>query len=565
MPRTLRCPSCNSPNDPDERLCRVCHAVLHPPAEQASPDVRLERVLRQGSYHLALQDTAPSASEDDEPPEDERGTRSERSSDEMLNPVVVLADRIAARAADTGQRFKPYTADRPRRAQTAEARKAVVKQLESAARSFRERRFDVAIGHLLKAIAKEDGDPRSWILLGEAYLRLERPYKAAVGYLRALSLDPANDNAWLGLGRTLRSMGDLAGALEVLDHTLQTNPAITEAWSERGIVLEGLARPLDAAKSFQKALELRPDHPAARTGYDRLAQHVQESAAESASAPAAPEADVSAPPAAPAAEETEEDELPDFGDLSVRAPPQAAPASPEVRRIAPRVSTFVDGLDDVLGGGIPAGHIVVVEGSPGSMKSSLVFSIMARNAAGAGLRCAYLSLGERASGLLKRMASLGLPTRSERGSLAVLDARTAKGLFDERKTWIEGLQAALDAVRGPDRLDLLAIDSLDALEVLAKFQDRRRDVYRLFEWLRDQDVTTFVIAERPDRGTAGDVARFDEDFLADGLLHLRQHLVSDHEAQRRIRVIKMRGAHHVTGYLGLSLEDGRFRVSRLPG
>lgn len=560
--RTERCPSCNSPNDPDERYCRVCHADLHPSPGGAGPrsPVLLERVLGGEVYHAAVQVSHPPPEENAPHAAEVPVPEPEPVAPSGVDPLKALEERIARRASDAGQRFKPYAADRPRKARTDEARKAVAKQLESAGRAFRERHFEAAIEHLLKAIAKEDGDPRSWALLGEAYLRLERPYKAAVGYLRALDLNPSNDNAWLGLGRVLRAMDDLAAALEVLDRTVQSNPAITEAWSERGIVLEALGRPADAAKSFEKALELRPDHRRARTGYERLAPKTQESPSEQVQPPAAAEP---APPESPKSDRGEE-EFPDFADLAAPASKETAAAALQVHPL--RVRTFVQGLDENLGGGIPWGHVVLVEGSPGTLKSSLVFSILAQNAAQEGLHGVYLSLGERTSSLLKQMGSLGVVLQVHRGSIVVLDPRTAKGLFDGRRDWLDALRGTLESVRGQRGLDLVAIDSLETLETLVKFGDPQLEVLRLFEWLRDMDVTSFVIAERPEEtrgeGTSG---HRHEDFLADGLIQVRQHLLSDRESQRRIRVVKMRGTRHDAGYHTLVLDDGKFQISRITG
>jgi len=198
------------------------------------------------------------------------------------------------------------------------------------------------------------------------------------------------------------------------------------------------------------------------------------------------------------------------------------------------------------------------------MKSSLAFSILLHNATREGLHCLYLSLEERTSSLLKQMGSLGLKLEVPRGSLVVLDPKTASNLFGERSDWIEALQAGIASIKAQRGLDLIVIDSLEALEVLAKFKDRRREMYRLFEWLRDQDLTSFVITERPDWIVAGHVlqGRWDEDFLADGVVHLRIHMVSDLDAQRRLRVVKMRGSRHETGYLAMVLDEGRFRVTR---
>ena len=40
-----------------------------------------------------------------------------------------------------------------------------------------------------------------------------------------------------------------------------------------------------------------------------------------------------------------------------------------------KIKTYIEGLDQRLEGGIPPGHIVLVCGTSGSMKSSLTFNI----------------------------------------------------------------------------------------------------------------------------------------------------------------------------------------------
>ena len=41
-----------------------------------------------------------------------------------------------------------------------------------------------------------------------------------------------------------------------------------------------------------------------------------------------------------------------------------------------RIPTHVEGLDENIQGGIPEGHIAIVAGSSGAMKSSLTFSML---------------------------------------------------------------------------------------------------------------------------------------------------------------------------------------------
>jgi len=109
------------------------------------------------------------------------------------------------------------------------------------------------------------------------------------------------------------------------------------------------------------------------------------------------------------------------------------------------------------------------------------------------------------------------------------------------------------------------IDSLEALEVLAKFEDLRSDLFELFEWLRELGATTLVLTEAPPESVLFPSERthaLDASYLADGVIHLKMHQVSDVAMQRRIRIVKMRGTAHETGYSALVFEDGRFGVTR---
>ena len=41
-----------------------------------------------------------------------------------------------------------------------------------------------------------------------------------------------------------------------------------------------------------------------------------------------------------------------------------------------RIRTFIHGFDDKLGGGIPEGHVVLLAGEPGTMKSTIAFNMI---------------------------------------------------------------------------------------------------------------------------------------------------------------------------------------------
>ncbi len=230
------------------------------------------------------------------------------------------------------------------------------------------------------------------------------------------------------------------------------------------------------------------------------------------------------------------------------------------------VKTYVDGLDEILGRGIPEGSVVLVSGAPGTMKTSLTFHILHGNAAH-GTRGLYVSLEQSRASLLDHTEGLGYRLESVGGNLSVLDlAALRKSLqgpaeqpwMDLFKLYAKGLRTSFD-------YRLLVIDSLDALEILAKFHDPRRDLFDLIRWLRGLHATTFLLGELPsDDGTAPRqaFAKHKEEYLADGIVHLRLARQGEFGMQRQIRVVKMRGTRHETDYHALVFDNG-FKVTRI--
>jgi len=224
-----------------------------------------------------------------------------------------------------------------------------------------------------------------------------------------------------------------------------------------------------------------------------------------------------------------------------------------------RIATHIPGLDGALRGGVPRGSVILIAGAPGTMKTSLGLFILASNAVSDLRGSLYITFGERAASLLRQMETLGLDLSRAEGRFDILDATLlARSARKGGRDWLNDLKGRVNE-RAGDRLELLVIDSLDALEVLAKFENRRVELFRLFEWLRDLKLTSFVIAERADFIIRGNVfqGRHDEDFLADGMIQLRLHPVTDVEIQRRIRIVKMRGTAHDTGYLAFNVSPGK--------
>ena len=227
-----------------------------------------------------------------------------------------------------------------------------------------------------------------------------------------------------------------------------------------------------------------------------------------------------------------------------------------------RVKTFIEGLDDALDGGIPKGHVVLVSGSPGTMKTSVTFSILYHNVK-AGSKGLYISLEDNHEDLKGAMEDLGMKDLDgmELYILDVSKIRLEHKDEEMNKNWLDILTKYIEQRVKVNHFDLVAIDSLAALYSLTKMENPRRDLFHFFGFLKSLDATTFLVSEVPS-GENGRLARYDEDFLADGVLYLRHFEIGETDVQLRLRCVKMRRTKHERGYFALLRNDGRFMLAR---
>lgn len=224
-----------------------------------------------------------------------------------------------------------------------------------------------------------------------------------------------------------------------------------------------------------------------------------------------------------------------------------------------RIRTFVNGLDENLSGGIPKGNIILVSGAAGTMKSSLAFYILHQNAVKEGIKALYISLEQNKPSLMRQMDYLHMPGNPE-NLVEVLDLGEIR-LQAQSGGWFDTFRFAVEESKKRMNYDILVIDSLGALELIAKFEQPREEIFRLFEWLRSTEVTTFMIAEMP-VGQYQYYGSGDTDFLADGIIHLKMVEVGEIEVQRRLRVVKMRETDHSSSYFSFYFKEGTFYVTR---
>ncbi|TLZ91240.1 MAG: hypothetical protein E6J98_07730, partial [Methanobacteriota archaeon] len=96
---------------------------------------------------------------------------------------------------------------------------------------------------------------------------------------------------------------------------------------------------------------------------------------------------------------------------------------------------------------------------------------------------------------------------------------------------------------------------------LSDLKTPRREMFHFLGSLKELGLTTFLIAETPFGSNR--LAQWGEDFLADGILHLRQVEVGETEVQLRLRCVKMRWMNHDKNALALHHDGEKFFVSHV--
>ena len=91
--------------------------------------------------------------------------------------------------------------------------------------------------------------------------------------------------------------------------------------------------------------------------------------------------------------------------------------------IMERIPTHVEGLDDSMQGGIPKGHICIVAGASGAMKSSVTFSMLYNAVLYGETSGIYVTLEQGKDSLRSHMSNMGMNVDDPRvrNRIAIID------------------------------------------------------------------------------------------------------------------------------------------------
>jgi len=221
-----------------------------------------------------------------------------------------------------------------------------------------------------------------------------------------------------------------------------------------------------------------------------------------------------------------------------------------------KAATGIQGLDQLLGGGLPEGRTVLVVGGPGTGKTILASQFILNGIMQQAENGVFVSLDEGKDHFIREMQHFGWDFKKaeQEKKFAFINAtrmsRVAllkEKLYGEETKSLRGKQLSIDKLieELQDKIKWVnakrvAVDTLAAL--LYRFPDpadRRIAVIDLIESLSDLDTTTIITTEL-DRLSLERSALIEE-YLAHGVI-VMQTLFSQGVTTRAIQVEKMRGA-----------------------
>ena len=219
----------------------------------------------------------------------------------------------------------------------------------------------------------------------------------------------------------------------------------------------------------------------------------------------------------------------------------------------------IPGLDDILNGGVPANHVYLIDGSPGTGKTTLALQFLLEGVRNKE-RTLYVALSETAEELRTVARSHGFEDALEHIDVFelanVVPQREDYSLFHPSEVELHGAMDAVYEALERVKPQRAAFDSLSEMRLLAKDPLRyRRQMLALKQFFVGRNCTVLLLDDKtspePDLQLHS---------LMHGVIEL-EHVALEYGAERRrLQVRKLRGKAFRGGFHDFRIQQGGLAV-----
>jgi circadian clock protein KaiC len=227
-----------------------------------------------------------------------------------------------------------------------------------------------------------------------------------------------------------------------------------------------------------------------------------------------------------------------------------------------RLSTGIDGLDDILSGGLPKGHLYLVEGDPGTGKTTIALQYLIEGIR-IGEKGMYVTLSESKLELEQVARSHGwdissiviyemIPSDED------LSPEAQYTVFHPSEVELaDTITAILKQIEAVDP-QRVVFDSLSEFRMLARDPLKyRRQILALKRYFAGRNCTVLLLDDRTAEGSTNDLQL---QSIAHGVIKM-QSLERDFGIKRRrLEVHKLRGSYYREGYHDYTIRTGGVAV-----